>query len=223
MTPRSEGEDGNLLNQLLPSDTDYKLLANLIFDEPDNEDGAKARAELQRICRAAHRRFKVPSCYSEEDHYQDVAIRFWKTLPSFRGQARLGTLVYRIARNQLVDMRRRRWQREDPEATLRRDDDLFDRLEHLSRVENVNAAEEAAYKKIYRKELLSTLGKKEYSLYQARYVYGHTEEEIAQEEGVTRQAISKRLTRLVGKLKKINDEASSQDSELSDFSDVVTR
>lgn len=223
MTKTNNQDDGNLLRRRLPSDTDFELLANMIFDEPDNKDGAKARAELERICIAAHRRFTVPSCYSAQDLCQDVAVRFWKALPGFRGQAKLGTLVYRIARNQLVDMRRRRWQREDPEAMLRQEDELLDRLARLAPSENVNTVEEAAFKKIYKKELLSNLGEKEYSLYQARYVYGHTEEEIAKQSGVTRQAVSKRLTRIVGKLKRINDEGSSQDSELSDFSDVVTR
>lgn len=222
MTSR-EDDGGNLLHKILPPGIDYNDLARVIFDDPDNKDGARAREELKRICRSVYNGFKVPACYSEEDHYQDVSFRFWKNLPNFRGEAKLGTLVYRIARNQLVDMRRKRWQREDPEATLGKDDELMNRLEqHFAPKENVNTTEEVTHRRIYKKELLRNLDEKEYQLFQARYVYGETDEEIAKKSGVTRQAVSKRSSRIVGKLKRINDEA-SRDSELSDFSDVVTQ
>lgn len=222
MTPRKDDDDGNLLNKMLPSDTDYELLANLIFDNaPDNKDGAKARAELKRICNAVHSRFKVPSSYGNDDHYQDVSLRFFKSLPHHRGEAKLGTLVYRIAVNQLIDMRRRGWSRESPESLLRDDEKFFDLLEQqLARNQNVNGAAEAADRRIHEKELLGCLTKREYVLYRSRFVLGKTAPEIAEEEGVSRQAISKKLTRIVAKIKRKDDETSS---ELSDFSDVVAK
>lgn len=63
---------------------------------------------LHRLC----------SVYTEtpedrEDCYQDVLLQLWRSFPSFRGQSRFSTWMYRVALNTLLLGRRRRSRRRD--------------------------------------------------------------------------------------------------------------
>ncbi len=48
-----------------------------------------------------------------EDATQDILIRVLKALPSFRGESRFRTWLYRIAVNHLLNMRKRQWKVRD--------------------------------------------------------------------------------------------------------------
>jgi RNA polymerase sigma-70 factor (ECF subfamily) len=56
---------------------------------------------LRRIARVYGRRGR-----DEEDLYQELLLQVWRSLPSFRGSARLGTWVYRVALNTGLKHRR---------------------------------------------------------------------------------------------------------------------
>jgi RNA polymerase sigma-70 factor (ECF subfamily) len=67
-----------------------------------------------------------------DDLTQDVFVRAWEKLGSFRGDSQFGTWLYRLAINVIVESRRktRRWRRQDD------DEDVLERLA----VEPENAA-----------------------------------------------------------------------------------
>jgi RNA polymerase sigma-70 factor (ECF subfamily) len=58
-----------------------------------------------------------------EELTQDVFVRAWRRLPSFRGEAAFGTWLYRIAVNRVIEERRTRARRQDREEAL---DEAFD-------------------------------------------------------------------------------------------------
>jgi RNA polymerase sigma-70 factor (ECF subfamily) len=58
-----------------------------------------------------------------EELTQDVFVRAWRRLPSFRGEAAFGTWLHRIAVNRVIEERRARARRQDREDVL---DEAFD-------------------------------------------------------------------------------------------------
>lgn len=56
--------------------------------------------------------FKVASFYVDKEHpigdlYQEVVLNLWKGYPSFRGESKYSTWIYRIALNTCVSFYRR--------------------------------------------------------------------------------------------------------------------
>lgn len=56
--------------------------------------------------------FKVASFYADKEHpigdlYQEVVLNLWKGYPSFRGESKYSTWIYRIALNTCVSFYRR--------------------------------------------------------------------------------------------------------------------
>ncbi len=68
-------------------------------------------ARLRRLCRVY-----ASGADAEEDLYQDILVQLWRALPSFRGEARASTWLYRIALN--TALMHRRSQRARPEVPL---------------------------------------------------------------------------------------------------------
>jgi RNA polymerase sigma-70 factor (ECF subfamily) len=75
---------------------------------------AAALAFEELVAREKERVFRValsvlgPGCEAEaEDVTQEVFVRAYRSLPSFRGESRLSTWIYRLAFNLAVDHRRR--------------------------------------------------------------------------------------------------------------------
>lgn len=59
---------------------------------------AENKERLRRICR-----YYAPSEEDQKDMYQEILINIWKSLESFRGEASIGTWIYRIAVNTSLD------------------------------------------------------------------------------------------------------------------------
>lgn len=51
----------------------------------------------------------------EEDLYQEILLRVWRALPSFRGESSLGTWLYRVALNTALSYRRHAARRPVPD------------------------------------------------------------------------------------------------------------
>lgn len=56
--------------------------------------------------------YKVASFYSEEEYpigdlYQEIVLNLWKSYPSFRGESKISTWIYRIALNVCISFYRR--------------------------------------------------------------------------------------------------------------------
>jgi RNA polymerase sigma factor (sigma-70 family) len=148
---------------------------------------------LDRICQQDIRSFKVPSIYTWEDLKQDVLIRFGKLLVKYRGEAQLSRLVTRIARNLLIDLHRQRDQRISVE-----DLELAE-----SAVEATNNDPREALQSMIElhESLLRMSTDQERELFIKYFIEGKTLSEIAREQGITRQAISKRISQITKKLK----------------------
>lgn len=68
---------------------------------------AEHRNRLYRICRAYLPRDPAAA----QDLYQDILVQLWTHLPTFRGEAQLGTWVYRVAVNTALLFQRREQRR----------------------------------------------------------------------------------------------------------------
>jgi RNA polymerase sigma factor (sigma-70 family) len=132
--------------------------------------------------------------YSPEDLKQDVLIKFGRWLWRYRYEASFGKVLERIARNQLVDMRRPA----EAQAVS---------LEELLPVEfgvepepparpskNAQVAQQVS-------QWLDALKEDERRLFVSHLLEGRTLADIARELGVTRQAVSKRWVKSLNKLR----------------------
>ena len=93
-----------------------------------------------------HVRRWVGSHEDADDLVQDIFLKIWNALPSFRGEAQLYTWVYRIATNEALNHLRR----EKVRAALRMsslDDEMERRIEHDPYF-NGDAAERALSKAV---------------------------------------------------------------------------
>ena len=93
---------------------------------------------LYRICRAYLPRDPAAA----QDLYQDILVQLWTHLPRYRGEAQLGTWVYRVAVNTALLFKRREQRRPtgpdpdtlaqvlpaDSDEAARAHDDLLDQL-----------------------------------------------------------------------------------------------
>lgn len=68
---------------------------------------ADHRDRLYRICRA----YLPHDPAAAQDLYQDILVQLWMHLPGFRGEAQLGTWVYRVAVNTALLFKRREQRR----------------------------------------------------------------------------------------------------------------
>jgi RNA polymerase sigma-70 factor (ECF subfamily) len=63
------------------------------------------KASIQRLCWGY-----LDSPHDAEDLFQEIMANVWNSLPSFRGESKIGTWVYRIAVNTAL-VHRKKWKR----------------------------------------------------------------------------------------------------------------
>jgi len=63
------------------------------------------KARIQRLCWGY-----LDSPHDAEDLFQEIMANVWNSLPSFRGESKIGTWVYRIAVNTAL-VHRKKWKR----------------------------------------------------------------------------------------------------------------
>lgn len=138
--------------------------------------------------------FKVLTIYAKDmddkkDLYQDILLQLWRAYPSFKGQAKASTWVYRIALNTVVSQFRKKKQQfqsaELNEAILQIPDFGNDEMEEPLRL---------LYQQI---NLLSDLDKALVLLYLEDKSY----DEIAEITGVSTTNVGSRLSRIKQKIK----------------------
>jgi RNA polymerase sigma-70 factor (ECF subfamily) len=92
------------------------------------------QASLRRLCYGY-----LTSSNEVDDLFQEIMTNVWNSLPSFRGEARISTWLYRIAVNTAIMHRRKRRPSEaledvpDQRASAHRNLELRERLEALHR------------------------------------------------------------------------------------------
>ena len=122
------------------------------------------------------RRF-VLSHEDTDDLLQDIFLKIWTALPSFRGEAQLYTWVYRIATNETLNFLRR--QKVRAALQFRRIDDVMEERIDTDPYFNGSAAERALSKAIAR------LPEKQRSVFIMRYYEDMSYEEIAAVTGTS--------------------------------------
>ena len=130
------------------------------------------------------RRF-VLSHEDTDDLLQDIFLKIWTALPSFRGEAQLYTWVYRIATNETLNFLRR--QKVRAALQFRRLDDVMEERIDADPYFNGSAAERALSKAIAR------LPEKQRSVFIMRYYEDMSYEEIAAVTGTSVGALKASL------------------------------
>lgn len=140
--------------------------------------------------------YKVTSFYVDVDQsisdlYQEVVLNLWKAYPSFRGDSKLSTWIYRIALNTCITFFRRSKRSVDYTYT----DQFIDVSEVADDSENI--------RELYR--LINRLGKIEKALV-LLYLDEKPYKEIAEITGLSVTNVSTKLARIKEKLKKMSNE-----------------
>ena len=124
-----------------------------------------------------HVRRMVGSHEDTDDLLQEIFLKIWTALPSFRGEAQLYTWVYRIATNETLNFLRR--QKVRAALQFRRLDDVMEERIDADPYFNGSAAERALSKAIAR------LPEKQRSVFIMRYYEDMSYEEIAAVTGTS--------------------------------------
>lgn len=138
--------------------------------------------------------FKVTSFYTDNEHpisdlYQEVVLNLWKAYPSFRGESKYSTWIYRIALNTCVSFFRR------SKKSVEYVDISMDVPEVADNSEQIQ--------ELYR--LINCLGKIERALV-LLYLDDKPYKEIADIMGLTVTNVATKLSRIKEKLKQMSDE-----------------
>ncbi|NDV78175.1 RNA polymerase sigma factor [Dysgonomonas sp. 511] len=137
--------------------------------------------------------YKVTSFYADKEHpisdlYQEVVINLWKGFPSFRGESKYSTWIYRIALNTCVSFYRR----------SKRDINYVDiTMDIPDTVDNNDKIQE-----LYR--LIDKLGKIERALV-LLYLDDKPYKEISEITGLTVTNVATKLNRIKEKLKQMSN------------------
>lgn len=124
--------------------------------------------------------------YDAEDAVQDTLLQAWKSLPKFRGEASLGTWLYRIAGNSSIAIVRRRKYTSALPEDLRTDRDF---AEHIAATDAVQRA-------------LGSMSETFREILVLRELCDFSYEQIAVHQGISVQTVKSRLNRARAALKR---------------------
>lgn len=138
--------------------------------------------------------YKVASFYADVDQsindlYQEVILNLWKAYPSFRGESKVSTWIYRIALNTCITFFRRNKRKPDHTDLIGDIADIPDNNEEITELYN----------------LINKLGKIEKALV-LLYLDEKPYKEIAEITGLTVTNVSTKISRIKEKLKKMSNE-----------------
>lgn len=127
-----------------------------------------------------------------EDLFQEIACNLWAGYGQFNHSSSVNTWVYKVARNTAL-MQQRHAIRQPMFVSL--DESLYETV--------AEQGDDECRKRLY--ALLERLPKEEQELMDM-YLENIPQEEIAQQLGISKLAVNKRVSRIKQKLKKMNDE-----------------
>lgn len=138
--------------------------------------------------------FKVASFYADienpiGDMYQEIVLNLWKGYPSFRGESKYSTWIYRIALNTCVSFFRRK--KVKPEY-----------VENLPDIKDITNNKDEQIKELYR--LINKLGKIERALV-LLYLDDKPYKEISEITGISLTNVSTRISRIKEKLRQMSN------------------
>ncbi len=133
-------------------------------------------------------------CHNEADKkelFQDIVIHLWKGLPSFKGQSKLSTWIYRVSLNTAIS-----WVRKKKRNRL-----IFpEKIPELPVSSSSEGTDQTRIQALYRAiDQLKTIEKAIILLYLEERSYS----EIAEIMGISEKNVSVRLVRMKKKLEKL--------------------
>ena len=138
-----------------------------------------------------HVRGMVGSHEDADDLMQDIFVKVWKALPSFRGDAQLYTWLYRLATNETLNFLRRRSLRDSLRGGLRRDggEEEPPRDEALAQVPDLDPYLDPALAQGLLGAAIGTLPPRQRAVFQLRYFEEMPYEQMAEVLGVSESAL----------------------------------
>lgn len=138
--------------------------------------------------------YKVTSFYADNNHpisdlYQEVVLNLWKAFPSFRGESKYSTWIYRIALNTCVSFYRR----------SKKNITYVDISMDIPEISETNDQIQDLYK------LINRLGKIERALV-LLYLDDKSYKEIAEITDLSVTNVATKLSRIKDKLKQMSNE-----------------
>lgn len=138
--------------------------------------------------------YKVASFYVDKNHpigdlYQEVVLNLWKAFPSFRGESKYSTWIYRIALNTCVSF----YRRNKKNVTY---------VDISTDIPEINETDDQI-QELYR--LINRLGKIERALV-LLYLDDKPYKEIAEITGLSVTNVATKLSRIKDKLKQMTNE-----------------
>lgn len=168
----------------VPDEVDASLVARYRSGDPD-AFAAIYRAHVDAVYRRLGR--ILGPIAEREDLTQDVFLALHKTLPAFRGDAKLSTLLHRIAINRAYEHLRIQTRR--PATPMAAE--FFDALVDGATSPERRAAEREALARVF--ECLQRVKPKKRIAFLLRVVDGLSFDEIAELVAATPEAVAKRI------------------------------
>ena len=141
--------------------------------------------------------------HDASDLTQDIYIKVWRSLPSFRGDSQFSTWLYRIVQNASADRARKLKRNQTVSLTVENDDEERGEMEieDLSpNPEEMTLEKESAGAV---KEALSRLSDAHREVLELRYIHGYSVLEICKITETDEGTVKSRLFRAREKLKKV--------------------
>ena len=141
--------------------------------------------------------------HDASDLTQDIYIKVWRSLPSFRGDSQFSTWLYRIVQNASADRARQLKRNQTVSLTVENDDEERGEMEieDLSpNPEEMTLEKESAGAV---KEALSRLSDAHREVLELRYIHGYSVLEICKITETDEGTVKSRLFRAREKLKKV--------------------
>lgn len=141
--------------------------------------------------------------HDASDLTQDIYIKVWRSLPSFRGDSQFSTWLYRIAQNAFADRARKLKRNQTVSLTVENDDEERGEMEiedQSPNPEEMTLEKESAGAV---KEALSRLSDAHREVLELRYIHGYSVLEICKITETDEGTVKSRLFRAREKLKKV--------------------
>lgn len=150
------------------------------------------RGRLSHLCRVYCDREA-----EEDDLFQEILIQIWRSLPSFNGEAKLDTWIYRLAINTAISFNRRQNTRKKYYSDYKEERKAAKKNRENS---SYNSGENEQLDKIY--EAISTLDDSEKAII-TMHLEGFSYAEISYVVDITENYVGVKLNRIRKKLSKI--------------------
>lgn len=153
-------------------------------------------ARLRHLCKVY-----AADSSDEEDLYQEIVLQIWRSLPQFKGDAKLSTWVYRIALNVSISFVREKKTRQKYHRAYQKENEIKSEVEAKTIDKN-----KMKMKQLY--DAISQLNASEKAII-TMYLEDFTYAEMAKVTNITKNYVGVKLNRIKQKLTQIinkNDE-----------------